>query len=340
MDGDTNFNLGVSQKSIVSINYSLQDISNKLQNVKEEIGLVIVGQEDIAEAVLLSLLSDGHVLLEGAPGLAKTLMVRAFGRALGMEFKRIQFTPDLMPSDVTGVSIYQPNESKFKFTKGPIFTNLLLADEINRSPPKTQASMLEAMQEKQVSADNQRYDLPKPFLVLATQNPIEQEGTYPLPEAQVDRFMFKIIVDYPAEDEEVEIVKRFTAGIDAYDKLDEIKTILSPEELVYIQKFVRNEIKLSDDVIKYIVRLVQTTRESEEVSIGASPRASLWLAIGAKAHAVFEGRDYVNPSDVQRVARSILRHRVIVAPEWQFEGITSDSIVDRVLRNVPAPALA
>ncbi len=323
----------------MSTNFSLQDISSKLKKVKEEIQLVIVGQEEISEAVLLSLLSDGHVLLEGAPGLAKTLMVRAFGKALGMQFKRIQFTPDLMPSDVTGISIYQPNDGTFKFTQGPIFTNLLLADEINRAPPKTQASMLEAMQEKQVSADNERYDLPKPFLVLATQNPIEQEGTYPLPEAQVDRFMFKVIVDYPAEDEEIEIVKRFTAGIDAYDKLNDIRTILSPDDLTRIQHFVRNNVRLSDDVIKYIVRLVQTTRESEEVSIGASPRASLWLAIGAKAHAVFEGRDYVNPADVQRVARSILRHRVIVAPEWQFEGITSDVIIDRVLRNIPAPTM-
>ena len=318
---------------------SISKVSEQLKAVKAVIGKVIVGQEDVIEAVLLSLLSDGHVLLEGAPGLAKTLLVRALGRAMGMEFTRIQFTPDLMPSDVTGLSVYQPVDGTFKFTEGPVFTNLLLADEINRAPPKTQASMLEAMQERQVSSENKKLDLPEPFLVLATQNPIEQEGTYPLPEAQIDRFMFKVIVEYPAEDEEFEIVKRFTSGEDAYDKLMEIEPLLSCKELINIQKFVRTNVTISDDIIRYIVRLTKTTRESEEVNIGASPRASLWLAIGAKAHAVFEGRTYVNPGDVQRVSRNILRHRVIVSPEWQFEGITSDVIVERVLRNIQIPSI-
>ena len=296
-----------------------------------------MGQQEVVEGVLLSLLSDGHVLLEGAPGLAKTLLVRAFAKATSCEFKRIQFTPDLMPTDITGVSVYQPKDASFKFQKGPVFTNLLLADEINRAPPKTQAAMLEAMQERQVSAENTIYPLPKPFLVLATQNPIEQEGTYPLPEAQVDRFMFKIIVNYPSEEEEFEIVKRYTAGHDAYDELENIIPSISPEELVAIQKFVREGIRLSDEVMKYIVRIVKLTRESEEVLIGASPRASLWLAIAGKAHALFEGRDYVNPGDIQRVARNILRHRVIISPEWEFEGITSDIIIDRILRNVEIP---
>lgn len=318
---------------------SLEEISKKLKEVRDSVAQVIVGQEDIIESVLLSLLSDGHILLEGAPGLAKTLLVRAFAKAMHADFKRIQFTPDLMPSDVTGISVYQPGDGSFKFTKGPVFTNLLLADEINRAPPKTQASMLEAMQERQISSENTRYDLPKPFLVLATQNPIEQEGTYPLPEAQVDRFMFKVIVDYPLEKDEFEIVKRFTAGEDAYDQLGKIQPVLEPEDLLSFQKYVREKIKLSDDIIKYIVRLTQTTRESEEVTIGASPRASLWLAIGAKAHALFEGRNYVNPGDVQRVARNILRHRVIVSPEWQFEGVDSDTIINRVLRNVTVPTL-
>jgi MoxR-like ATPase len=325
--------------TIVSEISSISEISNKLKEVKEAVGKVIVGQEEIIESILLSLLSDGHVLLEGAPGLAKTLLVRAFSRAMSADFKRIQFTPDLMPSDVTGISVYQPSDGSFKFTKGPVFTNLLLADEINRAPPKTQASMLEAMQERQVSSESRKYSLPKPFLVLATQNPIEQEGTYPLPEAQVDRFMFKLIVDYPKESDEFEIVKRFTAGQDAYAFLETITPIITPEDLITIQKFVREKIRLSDDIIKYIVRLAQTTRESEEVTIGASPRASLWLAIGAKAHALFDGREYVNPGDVQRVAKDILRHRVIVSPEWQFEGVDSDVIIDRVMRNVPVPTL-
>lgn len=319
--------------------YSIGDISRQLQKAKDEIGKVVVGQNEVVESVLLAMLCDGHVLLEGAPGLAKTLLVRALARVFGLEFKRVQFTPDLMPSDITGVNIYHPKEETFKFTQGPVFTNLLLGDEINRAPPKTQAAMLEAMQEKQVSTESQVISLPKPFLVLATQNPIEQEGTYPLPEAQVDRFMFKIIVDYPSEDEEVEIVKRFTAGVTSYDKLDTIEQVISKEDILQIQRIVREQIKLSDELMRYIVRLTSTTRESEEVSIGASPRASLWLAIGGKAHALLEGRDYVNPSDIQRVARDVLRHRVIVSPEWQFEGIDSDAIITRVLKNIETPSV-
>ncbi|MCE7737621.1 MAG: MoxR family ATPase [Candidatus Heimdallarchaeota archaeon] len=282
---------------------------------------------------------DGHILMEGAPGLAKTLLVRALGKVFDLEFTRVQFTPDLMPSDITGVSIYQPGDGSFKFTKGPIFTNLLLADEINRAPPKTQAAMLESMQEKQVSLESKVYQLPLPFLVLATQNPIEQEGTYPLPEAQVDRFMFKIIVDYPSEDEEVEIVDRFTSGEDPYDLLNKLKSIINQQEILNIQKIVREKITLTKELMRYIVRLSATTRESEEVTLGASPRASLWLAIGAKAHALMQGRDYVNPGDIQRVAPDILRHRVSVSPEWEFEGIDSEAIIARVLKNVEIPSI-
>lgn len=321
------------------IELSIEEISDKLQAVKDSIGQVVVGQEKVVESVLLSMLCDGHALMEGAPGLAKTLLVRALAKVFGLEFSRVQFTPDLMPSDITGVNVYQPGDGTFKYTKGPIFTNLLLADEINRAPPKTQAAMLESMQEKQVSSENEVYALPKPFLVLATQNPIEQEGTYPLPEAQVDRFMFKILVDYPAEDEEVEIVRRFTAGTDPYDILETMEVVITEEEILAIQKLVREKIKLSEELMKYIVKLSATTRESEEVTLGASPRASLWLAIAAKAHAMFQGRDYVNPGDIQRVARDVLRHRVSVSPEWQFEGIDSDAIITRVLKNVDVPTV-
>ena len=216
---------------------------------------------------------------------------------------------------------------------------MLLADEINRAPPKTQAAMLESMQERQVSAENSIYPLPKPFLVLATQNPIEQEGTYPLPEAQVDRFMFKVIVDYPKEDEEVEIVKRYTSGVNPYDLLKTLDTVITQDEIIIIQQTVREKIRLSEELMQYIVKLTQTTRESEEVTMGASPRASLWLAIASKAHALLQGRDYVNPGDIQRVARDVLRHRVSVSPEWQFEGIDADAIITRVLQNIEVPSI-
>jgi MoxR-like ATPase len=322
-----------------SINLSISDISNKLEKAKEMIGKIVVGQEIIVENVLLSMICDGHILLEGAPGLAKTLLVRTLADVFDLEFSRVQFTPDLMPSDITGVSVYQPNDGTFKFNKGPIFTNLLLADEINRAPPKTQAAMLESMQERQVSAENSIYPLPKPFLVLATQNPIEQEGTYPLPEAQVDRFMFKVIVDYPKEDEEVEIVKRYTSGVNPYDLLKTLDTVITQDEIIIIQQTVREKIRLSEELMQYIVKLTQTTRESEEVTMGASPRASLWLAIASKAHALLQGRDYVNPGDIQRVARDVLRHRVSVSPEWQFEGIDADAIITRVLQNIEVPSI-
>ncbi len=322
-----------------SINLSISDISNKLEKAKEMIGKIVVGQEIIVENVLLSMICDGHILLEGAPGLAKTLLVRTLADVFDLEFSRVQFTPDLMPSDITGVSVYQPNDGTFKFNKGPIFTNLLLADEINRAPPKTQAAMLESMQERQVSAENSIYPLPKPFLVLATQNPIEQEGTYPLPEAQVDRFMFKVIVDYPKEDEEVEIVKRYTSGVNPYDLLKTLDTVITQDEIIIIQQTVREKIRLSEELMQYIVKLTQTTRESEEVTMGASPRATLWLAIASKAHALLQGRDYVNPGDIQRVARDVLRHRVSVSPEWQFEGIDADAIITRVLQNIEVPSI-
>lgn len=326
-------------KSTKSVELSIEDISIKLKEAKESIGKVVVGQVTVVESVLIAMLCDGHILMEGAPGLAKTLLVRALGKVFDLEFSRVQFTPDLMPSDITGVSIYQPSDGTFKFTKGPIFTNLMLADEINRAPPKTQAAMLEAMQEKQVSVENKVYMLPKPFLVLATQNPIEQEGTYPLPEAQVDRFMFKILVDYPSQDEEVEIVRRFTSGTDPYDILETIKPVITTDEILAIQRLVREKISLSEELMRYIVRLSSTTRESEEVTLGASPRASLWLAIGSKAHALFNGRTYCNPGDIQRVARDVLRHRVTVSPEWEFEGLNSDAIITRVLKNVEVPSI-
>jgi MoxR-like ATPase len=317
----------------------LKSISKKIKEIKENISKVIVGQEEVVESLITAVLIDGHVLLEGVPGIAKTLMVRSLACAISSDFKRIQFTPDLMPSDVTGVMAFKPETGEFYFKQGPVFTNILLADEINRAPPKTQAAMLESMQEKQVSIEKKTYGLPIPFLVFATQNPIEQEGTYPLPEAQIDRFAFKVLVSYPEEDEEAEIVYRFTGEYDSYDKLQDIQPILTAEEVITLQKAVRKEVTISDELAKYIVRIVSLTRESEEVSMGASPRASLWMTIAAKASAAMEGRTYVNPMDIQKIAKNVLRHRVIIKPEYEFDGTTSEIIIDRILKHTPAPSI-
>ncbi|MHA1302742.1 MAG: AAA family ATPase [Candidatus Heimdallarchaeaceae archaeon] len=317
----------------------IEDLAIKVQQIKKEISKVIVGQEKVIDTMITAVLADGHVLMEGVPGIAKTLMVRALSEAISAEFKRIQFTPDLMPSDVTGVMAYRPETGEFYFKQGPVFTNLLLADEINRAPPKTQAAMLESMQEKQVTIEKKTYELPTPFLTFATQNPLEQEGTYPLPEAQIDRFAFKILVGYPEEDEETEIVNRFTGEYDSYDKLEDVKPILSSNEIVEFQKFIRKNISISEELAKYIVRIVSLTRESEEVAIGASPRASLWLTIAAKASAAMDGRTYVKPVDIQKVATDVLRHRVIIKPEYEFDGTTSEMIIERIIKHTPAPTI-
>ncbi len=328
-----------STKSKKSTKIDIKGLAKKIKEIKKNMSKVIVGQEEVIDAMITALIADGHVLLEGVPGIAKTLMVRALSKAVSAEFKRIQFTPDLMPSDVTGVMAYKPETGEFYFKQGPVFTNLLLADEINRAPPKSQASMLESMQEKQVTIEKKTYNLPEPFIVYATQNPIETEGTYPLPEAQIDRFAFKVLVTYPEEDEEVEIVERFTGEHDSYDKLEDIKPILTANDVIELQKLVRKDVTISDELAKYIVRIVNLTRESEEVYMGASPRASLWMTIAAKASAAMEGRTYVNPVDIQKIAKNVLRHRVLIKPEYEFDGTTSEIIIDRILQHTPAPSV-
>ncbi|MBA2116570.1 AAA family ATPase [Bremerella alba] len=309
--------------------------------LQREIGRVIVGQEEVIEQLLIALFAGGHCLLEGVPGLAKTLMVRSLASALHLQFNRIQFTPDLMPSDITGTEIIQENrttgERAFRFIPGPIFSNVILADEINRTPPKTQAALLESMQEKQVTAGGSKHTLPKPFFVLATQNPIEQEGTYPLPEAQLDRFMFNVRIDYPSELEELEIVKRTTADIDT-----EISPLLSGEEIMQLSQVVRR-VPVADPVAQYAIRLVRMTRRGNDIPSkmepyiqwGAGPRASQFLVLGAKARAILQGREFATTDDVKAVALPVLRHRIRTSFNADAEGITTDHVVQQLLENIP-----
>jgi MoxR-like ATPase len=314
-------------------------IASDLETLRRQIGTVVVGQEDLIERLMLALLCNGHVLLEGVPGVAKTLTVNSLAKALHASFSRIQFTPDILPGDLTGTLVYNPKDHTFTPEKGPIFANLLLADEVNRAPAKVQSALLEAMQEKQVTLGKETYPLPKPFLVLATQNPIEQEGTYMLPEAQVDRFMFKLKVGYPSLDEEHIVMKRMAQtdpdlGIDA---------VLSIEDLMEMRRALE-EVFIDEKVERYILRLVDSTRYPEKygldisryVRFGASPRASIYLSLAARGHALMQGRDYATPQDVKDVSHDILRHRMAISYRAEAESITSDDLLDQILKTVPA----
>ena len=312
---------------------SVEQFGQHYQRLKREVNKVIIGQDAVVDQVLLGIFSKGHCLLVGVPGLAKTLLVNTVSRALGLTFNRIQFTPDLMPSDIIGSEILD-QDRKFRFVKGPVFANIILADEINRTPPKTQAALLEAMQEKSVTAAGQTHRLPDPFFVLATQNPIEQEGTYPLPEAQLDRFMFNIWVDYPTYEEEVAVVKATTS-----DAQPIVEPVLSAEEILHYQGLVRR-IPVPDNVLEYAVKLVSRTRPgtpaapaviNDHVSWGAGPRASQYLVVGAKAHALAHGRFSPDIADVQAVATSILRHRLVRNYKAEAEGVSIERLVKEIL---------
>jgi MoxR-like ATPase len=305
-----------------------------------EIRKTIIGQDRLIERALVGLLADGHILLEGVPGLAKTLLIKTIGQAINAKFSRIQFTPDLLPGDLIGTQIYNSRSSEFSVHKGPIFANLILADEVNRAPAKVQSALLEAMQESQVTIGDTTYPIDPPFLVLATQNPIEQEGTYPLPEAQVDRFMLKVIVDYPQRAEEREIIERMTGS-----PLSEVRPVIDPQHILNARKIV-GQIYVDDKIKDYVLDLVIATREPAEVgledlrnliSYGASPRASIFLIMAARAHAFLKGRGYVTPDDVKQLAPDILRHRVITTYEAEAQEVTSDEIVQRILDHVEVP---
>ena len=308
-------------------------LTTALQN---EINKVFIGQETVLSQVLIGLLSGGHVLIEGLPGLGKTLLVRALSKCIGGDFSRIQFTPDLMPSDVTGHTIYDMASKQFHTRKGPVFTNLLLADEINRAPAKTQAALLEVMQEKQVTIEGESFNAGKPFMVLATQNPIEQEGTYPLPEAELDRFMMKILIDYPAMDEEKTLVKLVTEGSADSFNLDALSQQMALEDIIKLQQVV-STLTLDDSVLDYVVRIVRATRDWSGLAKGASPRASINMVRAAKARALLAGNHFVTPDDVKAVALMILRHRVILTADMEIEGVKTDQLLANLLDGVEAP---
>jgi len=305
--------------------------------LRAEIGRAIFGQPEVVDHVLAGFLAGGHVLLEGVPGLGKTLVVLALARAIGGKFSRIQFTPDLMPSDVTGHAIYDQNVGQFRIRKGPVFANLLLADEINRAPAKTQAALLEVMQEQQVTIEGEGFPLEPPFMTLATQNPIEQEGTYPLPEAQVDRFLLKVRVSYPEEHDEVTIVQGVTQGRIG-NKLDvsQVRTILTPGQAVGLQRKVAS-VTVDERIANYAVRIARATRSRQGIAIGAGPRGAIALVRVCRALAILDGRDFVKPDDVKRVALPALRHRIAIAPELEIEGLRGDDVLRSILETVEAP---
>ena len=322
------------------LNARIKEESTFVESIFDEVSKVIIGQREMIERLVIGLLCNGHVLLEGVPGLAKTATVQSIASTFSVNFNRIQFPPDLLPADLIGTLIYDPQRATFYTKKGPIFTNIVLADEINRAPAKVQSALLEAMQERQVSICDETHLLDDPFLVLATQNPIEQEGTYPLPEAQVDRFMLKVKVDYPTSSEELAILRRMT-----YGDIKPIEPVISPPQIVRLRSIVR-EIYIDEKIEHYIVRLISATRKPQEyelddlvdlIEFGASPRATIFLAMAAKAHAFLRHRGYVTPEDVHAIGKDVLRHRIIVSYEAEAEEISSEEIIQKIFENVEIP---
>jgi MoxR-like ATPase len=310
-------------------------LSEAVAQVKAEIGKVIVGQEEMIELLLAAILADGHVLIEGVPGVAKTLAAKLISRCIDAPFSRIQFTPDLMPSDVIGTSVFNPQTGNFSFRHGPIFSNVVLIDEINRSPAKTQAALFEVMEEKQITYDGITYPMQLPFLVLATQNPIEQEGTYRLPEAQLDRFLFKVTVRYPTLEEEVKILQFSHAGKTTH-YINEVKPVLTAGQIKHFRQ-VAEHLHIEEKVLRYIAELVYETRNNKALFLGASPRASVAVLKASKAIAVMSGREFVTPDDVKKVLPSVLRHRIILTPEKEMEGSTPDDVIESIIKKIEVP---
>ncbi|MEZ4875353.1 MAG: MoxR family ATPase [Flavobacteriaceae bacterium] len=313
----------------------LTELSHNVQKIKSEVGKVIVGQHDMIEMLIASLLAKGHSLIEGVPGIAKTVTAKLLSKTLSVGFSRIQFTPDLMPSDILGTSVFNLKTSDFEFKKGPIFSNMILIDEINRAPAKTQAALFEVMEEQQITMDGTRYDLAPPFMVLATQNPVEQEGTYRLPEAQLDRFLFKINVDYPNLNDEIEILKREHQLKDTA-KTETIASFLTSEQIAKYQHLV-SQVLIEEHLMSYIAQIIVATRNNQYLYLGASPRASIAILKASKAFAAMKGRDFVSPEDIKRAAIPVLHHRVIVTPEREMEGLTSSDIIKQIIEMTEIP---
>ena len=304
----------------------------EVEKILTNIEKVMIGKREVAELSLIALLAKGHVLLEDVPGVGKTMMVKSLAKSVGLQFKRIQFTPDLLPSDVVGVSIYNPSTMQFEFRPGPLLGNIILADEINRTSPKTQSALLEGMEEASVTIDGNTIEIPKPFFVMATQNPIEYEGTYPLPEAQLDRFLLKIKMGYPSQEDELDVLRRAESST----PIKMIQSVVTAEEIIKMQELVQ-QVHVEDNVRFYIVQLARATREDTRVYLGVSPRASIALMKAAQAYAFTQGRDYVKPDDVQYLAKFVFSHRIILKPEARYEGFTEEKIVDQIVGNIPVP---
>ena len=313
----------------------LTALNDAVMQIRNEISKIIVGQKTFIDLLIAAVLADGHVLIEGVPGVAKTLTAKLLARTISTNFSRIQFTPDLMPSDVLGTSVYNFKNSEFEFKAGPIFSNLILIDEINRSPAKTQAALFEVMEERQITLDGTVFEMKAPFLVLATQNPIEQEGTYRLPEAQLDRFLFKIEVGYPSLEEEVQVINGFHKGKNQH-QIDTVLAVLSSEQLTEYREQVRS-IHIDEKLMVYIAQIVQQTRSSKDLYLGASPRASLAILAAAKAFAAMQARDFVTPEDIIYMTKPVMRHRVMLSPEKEMEGSTTDAVIDEIVRGVEVP---
>ncbi len=313
------------------------NVAEAAHRIKAELSKAIVGQTSLIEHALVAILADGHVLLEGVPGVAKTLLVRALARVLNLDFRRIQFTPDLMPSDIVGTNVFDAKTGEFVLRKGPLFTSVLLADEINRTPPKTQSALLEAMEERQATIDGVPYPVPVPFIVFATQNPIEFEGTYPLPEAQLDRFLMKLLVTYPEEGEEVAILKRYAEGFRAQE-LDKagIEPVLTADDLEKLKREV-SEVRVDDAILNYINKIVRATRQSDLTTLGGSPRAGIAILLCSQALSAIRGRDFITPDDVKEVALPVLRHRIILRPEAEVEGFTPDQVLSSQFETIAVP---